>query len=334
MQNVGQADQGLFRLYFCIFHFAFCILTSGCAWLDRLKARTDGATATATGEVRPARADELVARLNQQAAVVKVVRYPDVAIDLDGPDVPVKSLGNSQLVAAQPRMLLLKGGKVGFSGLVEVGSNDREFWLSLDAPATEKLYLYCAHQDFPQAAGKLPVPFDPEWALLALGLTGVDPDAARYTADTDPRKRTYTLKREATTPGGRRVDQYVVFAADEPAGTRPLVQQHFITEPGNLRRVIAQADIASVYRVPNSGGAEVPTDVTLRWPEQKFSMRLRMRNPVVNEALDPEQVRRMFTRPDARGVTPINLADASFRPTSARGQAPDQPRRGIFNWRR
>ena len=45
----------------------------------------------------------------------------------------------------------------------------------------------------------------------------------------------------------------------------------------------------------------------------------------------PARVRELFGRPEVRGVTPVNLADASFRPT-ARGAAPVE-RRGIFGWR-
>ena len=316
----------------CALHSAVCIL-SGCTWLDKVRGRSDVA---ATGEVPRVSAERLVARLNQQAAVVKVVRYPDVAITLDGPDVPAagESLANSSLIAAQPRLFLLKAGKNIRSDLLQVGSNEREFWLVGDVPGQDKLFLVCAHEDFPKAAAKLPVPFDPEWALLALGMTGTDPDPARYRpVVTDDRLRTYTLSREATTPGGRKVEHHTVFAADEPTGTQPLVRQHRITEPGG-KKVIARADVTSVYRVPGTNGAEVPTDLTLAWPEQKFTMRLRMRNPEVNEALDPARTRELFTRPEVRGVTPVNLADASFRPAVYRGTGPAEPRRGLFGWRR
>ena len=76
----------------------------------------------------------------------------------------------------------------------------------------------------------------------------------------------------------------------------------------------------------------MPTDLTLEWPEQKFKMRLKLRQPVVNEPLDPARVRELFGRPEVRGVTPVNLADATYRPL-ARGAAPPD-RRGLFGGRR
>lgn len=305
---------------------------TGCTWLDKFRGKGEVAQAQG-GDVRQATAEQLVNRLNQNAAAVSVVKYDDVSITMSGPDVPIGagSLANSSLLAARPRMFRLSAGKNLADNLVQVGSNDREIWMYGDVPGQDKVLLVCAHEDFPKAAHKLPVPIDPDWALLALGLKGADPNPALYRAETDIKRRQYTLTRDVTTPGDRRVEQTTVFAADEPRGTEPLVRQHVIAEPGG-KKVIARADIVSVYRVPNSDGAEVPTELTLELPERQFKMRLRLRTPKVNEALDPAVVQQLFGRPDVPGVTPINLADAQFKPT-ARGAAPAE-RRGIFGWRR
>jgi hypothetical protein len=283
--------------------------------------------------VRRATAAELVDRLNRQADAVRSVHYEDVSIILDGPDVPAagRSMASSSLTAARPRLFLLKAGKNLRSDLIQVGSNDREFWLIGDVPTQDKLFLVCAHEDFPKAAHKLPVPIDPEWAMVALGLSGTDPDVSLYSADTSDRLRQYTLTRQATAPDGRRVEVTTVFAADEPTADQPVVRQHVITDPAT-RKVIARADITRVYRVPNAGWAEVPTELKLEWPEQKFTMTLRLREPVVNGAVNPQD----FARPEVRGVVPVNLADATFRPSVYRGAGPTEPRRGLglFNRRR
>lgn len=306
------------------------LLGSGCTWLDKVRGRGDAAP---TGEVRRVTAEGLVDRLNRQADAVRSVSYESVAITLSGPNIPAvgESMANSSLTAARPRLFLLNAGKNIQSNIVQVGSNEREFWLYGDVPSQDKVYLVCAHEDFPRAAHKLPVPIDPEWAMVALGLSGTDPNPALYRADTDQRRRQYTLTREVTAPDGRKVERTTVFAADEPAGDQPLVRQHLITEPGG-RKVIAKADVARVHRVPNAGWAEVPTEMSLEWPEQKFTMTLRLRYPQVNQPVDPA----LFTRPEVRGVTPVNLADATFRPSVYRGAGPAEPRRGGFfdRWRR
>ncbi len=309
---------------------ALTLLGAGCTWLEKFRGRGDGAQ---TGDVPKATADKLVARLNQNAAAVQVVHYPDVSITLDGPDVPIGagSLANSSLTAARPKLFLLRAGKNVRSELLTVGSNDREFWLYGDVPGQDRMLLVCAHDDFPKAAAKLPVPIDPDWALVALGMAPLDPESTLYRAETDTRRREYRLIREATTPSGRKVEQTTVFSSDEPSGSQPLVRQHLITEPGG-RKVIARADITSVWRVPGSEGAEVPTDMTLEWPEQRFKMRLKLRQPTVNEPLDPARLTD-FNRPELRGVVPVNLADATFRPSVHRGTTPGE-RRGIFGLRR
>ena len=51
-----------------------------------------------------------------------------------------------------------------------------------------------------------------------------------------------------------------------------------------------------------------PTLVVLRWEEQKFEMELDLKTGTVNEPPTDEQARRLFTRPNHAGVTPIDLA--------------------------
>ncbi len=328
MQNGNPRAAVRTGLRLCALHSALCTcLLSGCTWLDKIRTRPDGA-ATATGGVTPARAEQLVERLNQNAQAVSVVRYDDVSITLDGPDVPVGggSLANSSLIAAKPRLFRLNAGKNIRRDLLQVGSNEQEFWLYGDVPGQDKMFLVCAHKDFPKAANKLPVPIDPDWALLALGLIGTDPDVSLYKADTNTRRREYTLTRDVTAPGGRKLERTTVFAADVPTGDQPLVKRHVISEPGG-KKVVATADVLSVYRLPGNEQAEVPTKMVLEWPEQKFKMTLRMQTPVVNEPLDPARVQEWFGRP-ATDTRPQNLADVTFQPT-ARGAAPAE-RRGVF----
>ena len=305
--------------------FTAVLLGAGCTWLD--KFRTREGTPAATGDLTRATADRLVERLNQNAQAVSVVRYDDVSITMDGPEVPFGggSLANSSLIAARPKLFRLNGGKNLKRDLVQVGSNEQEFWM-LGADGT---FVVCSHQDFPKASRKLPVPIDPDWALLALGLSGTDPDVNLYKARTDDRRREYTLTRDVTAPNGRRLERTTVFAADVPTGDQPLVKRHVISEPGG-KKVVATADVLSVYRLPGTDGAEVPTKMVLEWPEQKFKMTLNLRTPAVNEPLDAAAIQREFGRP-ATGARPQNLADDTALP-AARGAAPAE-RRGVFGWR-
>lgn len=304
----------------------------GCEWMEKMKSSTkDGLTQT-SGPLRSATAPELVGYLNAQAAQVQSIRYPDVYIDVKSGKGPSVALNDSSLVCARPRNFLLVGGRHIASNLVNIGSNDREFWMYTKYPETT--FLYCSHAEFPQAGRQLPVPFDPDWALQALGMTTYDP-AMAYQVETDTRNREHRLSWDATTPQGVQVRREIVFAADDTRGREPQVKRHLILTPAN--KLIASADVKEVATVPvgtesQTGRAayvQVPTRVALAWPQQDFRMDLNLRKPTVNERIPEPDLQRLFTRPQIDGVNPVNLADARFTPSSYRGATPGDlpPRR-------
>ena len=140
----------------------------GCESLRGLgRADRDPAAVAATGVVQRREASALVGYLNEQAAAVNGLRYTRVSM---GVKIPGDSynLGQSSLACEKPRNFSLIGGKGVMDELVVLGSNDREFWFYSRFP--QKTYLYCSHADLPAVAAKLPVPFDPDWAMQALGL--------------------------------------------------------------------------------------------------------------------------------------------------------------------
>lgn len=304
-------------------------LVNGCTWLDRLAQRDD--RQQQVGEMAPASAPELVAYLNRQAAAVTALRYPNVSISVTSPQLD-GTLGDSWLVAAKPRYFFLNGGKGIAADLVKIGSNESEFWmLTKGGMGAEPQLIYCAHADLPKAAHKLPVPFDPDWAMAALGMVEYDPTPGNYRVDDSRPNRTHTLTTGGTTPDGRPVIREIVFSGGENIGTQPRVRQHVIRD-ATTKDVIARADIKRVTQVR---GVEVPTKVTLDWPQQKFKMDLDLGTPKVNEPITDADVRNWFTRPAVRDLTPINLATAPFRPSSYRGATPGPERsRGIFGNRR
>jgi hypothetical protein len=304
----------------------------GCEWMEKMKSSTKDGLTHAGGPVKPATAPELVGYLNGQAAPLQSIRYTDVHVEVKSGKSPSFALNDSSLVCAKPRNFLLVGGRHIASNLVNIGSNDREFWMYTKYPETT--FLYCSHAEFPQAGRQLPVPFDPDWALQALGMTTYDPGLA-YKVDTDVKNREHRLSWDTTTPQGVQVRREIVFDAFDTAGREPQVKRHLILTPAN--KLIASADVKEVATVPigrdpQTGKptyAQVPTRVVLSWPQQDFRMDLNLRKPTVNEALPESEKQRLFTRPAIEGTNPVNLADGRFTPSSFRGAAPGDlpPRR-------
>lgn len=316
------------------------ITGTGCALMQWIKGKDDYAqhTPTPSGPVESVSAGDLVGYLNRQSGYLTSVRYPDVAISITGPRpgdprrTETNTLNSSTLVCAKPRNFLLVGGKNVVGDLVHIGSNDREFWLLTQSPLPRE-YVYCSHADFQAGRGELPIPFDPDWALQALGMAAFPPDAA-YKVEADERTREHVLSFPGRTPQGQTVTKAIVFAADPAGGTNPQVRRHLVLDAAG--KTVASAEVlkAATHPAgtdPTTGRpvyVQVPSRVLLKWPQQKFEMDLTLGRATVNEVIPESEAQQLFTRPTGRGVNPINLAEARFAPTG-RGATPadDRPAR-------
>jgi hypothetical protein len=303
---------------------------AGCEWLRKSGLQKD-TTATATGPVASVSANDLVEYLNRQASYLNTVRYNDLSIEMTMGK-QRNSLQSSTLICAKPKNFLLVGGRPVIGDVIYIGSNDREFWVLTKLPMDEERYIYCSHADFERGAGQLPIPFDPDWALQALGMASYDPSLP-YKVDTDQRNRVHTLSWESVTPQRVSVRREIVIDPTDVTN-RPVVRQHRILDANN--KLIGLADIKEVQTVQTGRGAyvNVPTRVVLEWPQQQAKMELKLGRPRVNEPIPDDQAGRMFTRPQpGRGVNPINLADGRFAPSSTRGATPGPERRCRFGGR-
>jgi len=315
------------RKVFLLTAFAALVLVTGCEWLDRMKdpSKTDG-----KGAIKPVdskSAPELVGYLNRQSGYVNSVRFSDAYIEVYvGKDKERWTLNDSSLVCAKPRNFLLVGGRHAMSNIVNIGSNSQEFWMYSKFP--DQMFVVCSHADFPTAGEKLPFPFDPDWALQALGMTEY-PTNLNYTAEANERQREIWLNFDATTPQGVPVKRVVVFAAEQATGTQPQVRRHLILDAAG--KMIAAAEVRDVSTVqvgtdPQSRQpiyAQVPTRVALDWPQQQFKMEMKLGKPKVNERLSETETGKLFARPTFDGVKPTNLAQVKFDPSSFRGATPE-----------
>ena len=314
------------RKVFLLAAFVALAVTTGCEWLDRMKdsAKTDG-----KGPVKPVdakSAPELVGYLNRQSGYVNSVRYSDANIEVYvGKDKERWTLNDSTLVCAKPRNFLLVGGRHLMANVVNIGSNSQEFWMYSKFP--DQAFIVCAHADFPNAGDKLPFPFDPDWALQALGMTEY-PTNLNYAAEANEKQGEIWLSFDTTTPQGVPVKRVVVFAAAEAKGTQPQIRRHLILDAAG--KLIAAAEVREVSRVqigtdPQTRQpvyAQVPTRVALDWPQQQFKMELKLGKPKVNERMSDTDTAKLFARPTFDGVKPVNLAQVKFDPSNYRGAAP------------
>jgi hypothetical protein len=269
-------------------------------------------------------AEHLVAYLNGQAERLQSVSYAEATVAAREGWKPLPTL-RGNLAASQPRnfRMVAEGGAI--AAKVDMGSNPELFWVSVRVPTQQPLFVFASHNDFESGKAKLPggVPFEPEWVMQAMGMTKfpATPAAGAYTVETDERARTYTLRWPAKTPGGLDIRKEIVFAADDADATRnqPQVKRHVIRDMKG--KVLCSAEVKAAKTIPSGGTdphtnrpyvIQYPTEVELKYEEQKFEMTLTLNGAKVNQTMTPEDTRRLFDLPNQAGINPINLAEARF----------------------
>ena len=309
------------RLSFVLVVTVLAPLT-GCEWMKRITNHDD--RPKGDGPLPKAQPDQFVTYINERAARLQTLNYGDVRLVASDHGVPLPALRGS-LAANQPRYFRMTGTGGAMGATVDLGSNDQQFWVYFDAPTVKPMFVFASHSDFEAGRAKIPggIPFEPDWVMQALGMAPLPPNN-QYTLRLDDKTRTYTLSWPAVTPNGASVIKEIVFDGDAATGTRPQVKRHVIRDTKN--KVICSAEVkrANTVHLPTNprtepGGTlptsapapqvvQHPTLMVLRWEEQKFEMELELKTGKVNDPLTEEATRRLFTRPNHAGVTPIDLA--------------------------
>jgi hypothetical protein len=295
---------------------------SGCQWMKNGHVEPK-AHSPITGPMPERTSAELVGYLNRQAGLLKSISYDDVRAVATENGRELGSLNDSSLFSSQPRSFRLIGAHSLAGTMIDIGSNDREFWMYAK-PLGKDNYFYCSHEAFAGGDVKFPIPFDTDWVMQALGMAAYDPNAA-YEVKANREQAAYVLYQRTKTRTGLPVVKTTVFNADWADGKKPAVRKHVIFDERDPKTPIASAEIvaAKTVSLPGGGYVQAPTDVILEWPQQQFKMTMKLGRERVNEDLG-DRAASLFNKPSIRGSSPIDLAKYQFVvPSSYRGQSPD-----------
>jgi hypothetical protein len=265
-----------------------CLTLSGCEWLKGNRDTTTRPPKDMTGG--PPSAEMLVGYLNRQADRLAVIESDDVWVTAFVNNTRLPQL-KSIMACEKPKSFRLMGDNIGVTWM-DIGSNGNLFWLwgkDGDAP----LY-YCSYSDFEKGV-KLPMPFQPEWVVQALGMAKYDPKTA-YKVEAKP--GTYELI-ERTTVQGVPVQKITVFASQNVKDkSQPQVVGHLVKDE-QTGKVICQATIKRMNSATVKGGAEVlfPAEVVLEWPTEKMKVDIKIGKATVNQPMAPDLAQRYFTMP-------------------------------------
>lgn len=287
---------------FCF--IAACLLPSlGCdSW--RKRPGPNPTPKDQAGPIGAPTADALVSYLNREADRLSVIESTDVSLVAHVNKSRMPGL-TGFMVCEKPRNFRLTGDAIG-TQYVDIGSNGDKFWFWVkdgDSP----LY-YCSYNDYEKGV-QLPLPFQPEWVVQALGMAKYDP-AKQYRMEV--KQGTYELIENATVQG-KAVRKITVFSAGQIADqSQPRVIAHVIQD-AETGKVICKATIRRMrhasYRAPE-GDASVgyPSDVLLEWPAEQLTMTLKIGKATVNQRITNEESTRYFTLPNWQGIKAVDLA--------------------------
>lgn len=295
--------------------FGSVMMATGCEWLGRIrKTRNDQITPIKLEEM-PAK--DFVGYLNRQSSYLSNVRYDGLSMSVDAPGSFIPRLNSGILVCAKPRNFRMQAGLPIGGDQLDVGSNSTELWMYVKNP--QPTYLYCTHADFPKVQADLPVPFEPDWVLQALGMTDYDPNR-QYSIETSEKNQAHYLSYEDVTSSGQKVRKVTEFDGQRTTGSRPQVRRHAVLAQDRDGRwnpitvaEIQEVEMHSAGIDPTTGQqtyVQVPIRVVLKWPNEKISMELNLKDVKVNETISEQSMAGLFRKP-ARidNQSPLNLID-------------------------
>ncbi len=229
---------------------------------------------------------------------------------------------DGRMVLERPRNFELQLTAFGaMKQVADIGSNDQEFWFWVSNDEEKSIY-WCNYED--EGSSVLPMAYQPDWIIAALGLKPISPDEAEQiqvrrgpepgtTALIFPTTRhqgqTFT-RVMIVTNADRRIKQYRLCVAD-------------------LETVIAQAEPSRYREYPaDSGGSGsgqtcvLPQQIKLEWKRDQLAMDIALREVTLNQ-FDPKRRAAVFVEPSPPGYTRKNLAEL----TGGSGERTDRPTR-------
>lgn len=207
---------------------------------------------------------DLIAHLNHNIDQLNAWRCTNVSVKPHGGMLMSPSVSASMAVE-RPRNFRLQATAVNFD-VADMGSNDERFWFWVRND--EEPGILTARHDCLQAAQRqMPLPFEPDWLIEALGVIPIDESEVKVEKHpTDP-KRVF-FRRKRTSPDGSHVE--LVSTVDTCQG---IILDHSLSD--------RQGDIIALARLSEherdgKTGVVLPHTVDLSWPRAKLGLALRM----------------------------------------------------------
>lgn len=197
---------------------------------------------------------------------------------------------------------------------IDIGSNDERFWFWIrQAP---KPYVFTSRHDrIAVAQQNIPIPFQPDWIIEALGVIPIDEnDVQLVPVENPPRgQRWGKLISRRMSPQGTPVRK--VTLVDLAHGV--ILEHALYDEKGDL---IASAKLSDQHYEPHTN-AVVPHRIDLNWPQTRMSLTLKLGPVQVN----PQISGQLFALPSIPNCPVVDLGQMTANARPARSANPGRP---------
>lgn len=237
----------------------------------------------------------LVDYLNDNARRVETLSVRDLDLTCTQ---GVQSFGLVGQMAVQKPRNFRMGAKTLGNPVVDLGSNDQEFWYWI-SKAPKPYQFFCNYKDMNAGRVRMPIPFQPEWIMEAMGFGPYGPPE-KYKMEHDAKH--IRLVEHTTSPQGTPVRKVIVFARKPATAPQPQVTEYLLLEEAG-RKEICAARITEV-QIDRQTGAIVPRRIELRYPAEELRLAMKLDSIVVNQP----SAASVFARLTMPGVQSFNLA--------------------------
>jgi hypothetical protein len=233
--------------------------------------------------------------INANSAKVRAYATNNAKLTIAGLPTPLKA----RIALERPRRFRLKAGTMITGSEIDLGSNEKLFWLWIARAEPAGVY-YCRHDQIAQAETRQVVPIEPQWLIDALGL----PTFTANMVHSGPYQRSdgsLEIRSRSVTAAGDRIRITVV---DPIHGW--VLQQHLVAADG---RHLASV-YASGHQYDQETSVSLPARIEIQLPPAGLSLKIDVGDVAVNQPVGDPQA--MWSRPSPPGVQQVDLA--TFRP--------------------
>lgn len=218
---------------------------------------------------------ELFEHLNNNVMSLHSWRSSSVGIQLKQPGLPPFSLHANMAVEA-PNRFRLQASMLGREA-ADFGSNDERFWFWIKE-SPEPYVMTARHDQLAVAQRRLPIPFEPEWVMEAMGVIPFIPDAYELQPISDLQARLVKIQ---VTPAGASIRKEI----DMNLCTGQITAHSLYDAAGQL---IARATMSEY--ITDSQGVSIPYTISFDWPQTGMKMKLSLLDVTLNPSYIPEAI--------------------------------------------